>query len=452
MTCAGSHPAAPQRISTVQPKTALILAALAFLAVLSYWPLLAGQPFIADDYDNLWKARFYAPVSGWKALSADPVHFFRPVLLFPTYWFDRLFGPWPPAFYALSILLHVAVTWLIYALGSWEWIGKRISAPAAAFFAVQEGHQEAVMWYSAAYELFLAIFLLAGLLAWTSWLKNPEPRPGLHTAALLCFLLALASKESAVMMIPLLLLPLLVEPAWRPRGLRGLPPFLVLAAAWYGWMFFGPVRYPRLGDGSFSLRAPFVETWLNSFGRLLWPYGLLALVVLLLLRERRQIPRLAFAAAWISIALAPYCFLLYMPRIPSRQTYLASIGLSWILGAAFVSLWDRYPARRKAVAVASALVLALNIGYLWTRKRSQYLERARPTEALIEFGRKNPGPVRVVRFPYPHAVALGAWVIGAQRSAGELSWEIEGGPPQGLWDFRFVTPAQASADPPPATR
>lgn len=451
MSAENSQPAPPSQ-GALARRRALILLGLAALAVLAYLPVLAAQPFIADDYDNLWKARLYAPVSGWKALGTDPVHFFRPVLLFPTYWIDRIFGPWPPAFYAFGILLHVLVVWLIYELGSWEPLGRRVSAPAAAFFAVHEGHQEAVMWYSAAYELFLAIFLLAGFLLWLAWLRSPVSRPLFQTGALLCFLMALASKESALVMIPLLLLPLAARPQWRRRGLTGLPPFLILALAWYGWMFFGASPYPRLADGSFSLQAPFVQTWINSLGRLLWPYGLLALLVLLVLREWRR-PTLLIATAWIAITLAPYCFLLYMPRIPSRQTYLAGIGLSWIVAAAFVSLWDRSPGRRKAVAAAALLVLALNTGYLWTRKRTQYLERAQPTQALIEFARNTTGPVRVERFPYPHAVALGAWVVGAGKHPEELIWDLSGDPPRGLWDYRFaVNPGQASADPPPARR
>jgi len=39
------------------------------------------------------------------------------------------------------------VTWLLYALGEWKGIGYSASFLwAAAFFAVYEGHQEALMW------------------------------------------------------------------------------------------------------------------------------------------------------------------------------------------------------------------------------------------------------------------------------------------------------------------
>jgi hypothetical protein len=142
-----------------------------------------------------------------------------------------------------------------------------------------------------------------------------------------------------------------------------------------------------------------------------------------------------------------------MPRIPSRQTYLAGIGLAWIVAAAVVTLWDRYPGWRRTVALAASLVLAINIGYLWTRKRAQYRERSRPTQALIEFARNTSGAVRIERFPYPPAVALGAWVVGAGRRPEELQWEVSGGPSRGLQDYRFAAiPGRASVDPLPAMR
>lgn len=425
-----------------------VLLALAGLALLAYLPALT-QPFIADDFVNLWKARQYAPISGWKALSADPIHFFRPVLVFSAWAIDRLFGPWPPAFYGFSLLLHVLVTWLIFALGRWDALGWRISALAAAFFAVHEGHQEAVMWFSAVYEPFLALFLLLGLLAWIEWLRSPQPRPTLQTAALFCFLLALASKESAVMMIPLLALPLWIEPRWRWRGVRGLPPFLIVALAWYGWMFFGGTPYPRLGDGSFSFHAPFLKTWLNSFARLLWPFGFLAVTVLLP-PVKRHLRLLLLAGLWISIALIPYCFLTYLDRIPSRQTYVAGIGLAWLTGAAFLSLWDRYVSGRKLIAAAGVIVVAANVGYLWTRKRTQFLERAAPTEALIRLARHSEGRIRVEEFPYPLPVAQGAVLLGAGRPPETIVWAVQAAPIR-AFGYRFsIIPEQASADPPRA--
>ncbi len=134
------------------PPAHLVLAGLALLAVVAYLPVFT-QPFLSDDFVNIVKAEQYVPPAGWRGLAADPVHFYRPVFLVPTYVLLHVFGPWPPAFYAWSVVLHVLVVWLTYALGKWRVIGSKAALVAAAFFAVHEGHQEAVMWYSAGYEL-----------------------------------------------------------------------------------------------------------------------------------------------------------------------------------------------------------------------------------------------------------------------------------------------------------
>jgi hypothetical protein len=64
----------------------------------------------------------------------------------------------PPAFRISSLTLHILDTWLLYAIGL-AWTRMRSAAAwAAVFFAVYEGHQEAIMWFSANNELLLFLF------------------------------------------------------------------------------------------------------------------------------------------------------------------------------------------------------------------------------------------------------------------------------------------------------
>jgi hypothetical protein len=67
-------------------------------------------------------------------------------------------------------------------------------------------------------------------------------------------------------------------------------------------------------------------------------------------------------------------------------------------------------------------IVALNIGYLWTKKRSQFLERAAPTEQLIRMARETPGPIWVKCFPRNRFIAEEAVHIGAGRSPDMLVW------------------------------
>jgi len=147
-------------------------------------------------------------------------------------------------------------------------------------------------------------------------------------------------------------------------------------------------------DSRFSFLGPVWVALPFSYARMLWIWGLLSLITIGLLKPRESRPLILAAVVWIPIALLPYSFLTYMRFVPSRHTYLASLGLSWIVGAAFWALYARLhrPWRPIAAAVLAA-VLAVNIGYLWTKKRRQYVARAAPTEALVALVRRTPGPI-----------------------------------------------------------
>jgi hypothetical protein len=377
---------------------AAILAVLAALAILAYLPMFQ-QPLIQDDYPNIEQSREFGPVSGWPALLSSEVFRYRATWYATTYWVDRWFEA-PAAFYAVSLALHILCVWLVYALGAWRLIGWRISAVAAAFFAVQEGHQEAVMWYSANVELLMFLF---GTLSLLCWVRVVERKSGWwwYAASLASFAVALVSKESAVVFAALLLLPLLGAQAPR-RALLWWLPFGALAAADLWLIFSARAISFRFQDGSFSFTAPFWITLPVSCARLLWPWGLLALLVLLLLRAKQHRQVVRVAVLWIVLAFLPYGFLTYMHRIPSRQTYLASLGLAWIVAAGFWALQSRLRLRRSAVVAAVVVaVLASNIGYLWTRKRQQFAERAAPVEALVALARKTDGPIYMRSFPDP---------------------------------------------------
>ncbi len=239
----------------MQPRTRLLIfAGLGVLAVLTYLPAL-NQPFISDDYGNILLARMYGPAHAWKSLAAEPVQKYRPIFMVLTYWIHQFFGPWPPGYILVSIALHVVNTWLVFALGAWPAIGWRVSALSAMFFAVYEGHQEAVMWYSAAYELLLLFFGLVCFVLWVRWLQGPRRPAWLYAGALAAFVLALLSKESAIALVPLLLLPVAIQQAGRRRGFFGLIPFFVLALLFCLWVFAGVRHSPRLEDGSFSFHV-----------------------------------------------------------------------------------------------------------------------------------------------------------------------------------------------------
>jgi hypothetical protein len=68
------------------------------------------------------------------------------------------------------------------------------------------------------------------------------------------------------------------------------------------------------------------------------------------------------------------------------------------------------------------VVIAANTGYLWTHKRRQYLDRAAPTEQLIDLARRSPGPIWVRCFPRQRWTAEESVRLGAHRDPSILVW------------------------------
>src|SRR5208282_3099849 len=125
---------------------------------------------------------------------------FRPVS-FATFALNLAVGGGHPfGFHLFNLLLHAAVTLLLYLVlrklleGVQQ--GATVAWVAALLFAVHPIHTEAVASIVGRFELLAVGFLLA------AWLLHLDDRPVL---AVLCFALALLSKESAVAFVPLAL-------------------------------------------------------------------------------------------------------------------------------------------------------------------------------------------------------------------------------------------------------
>ena len=91
------------------------LAVLAALAALAYAPLLT-IPLIEDDYPNLWMALDLGRPAGAVALLRNPVFQMRATSFWAMYalWGIARLAPW--IYHLVSLLLHVANTWLVYAI------------------------------------------------------------------------------------------------------------------------------------------------------------------------------------------------------------------------------------------------------------------------------------------------------------------------------------------------
>jgi glycosyltransferase involved in cell wall biosynthesis len=385
----------------------LICLAIAALSFLAYARAL-WLPLMSDDYTQIALGRQYGPVSGWPALLQDALYRCRATSLVLTYWTEQLFGTVPLAFNLTSFGIHILNSLLVFAMGIWRPIGWKVSAVAACFFAVSQRHHEAVIWYAALPELLVFFFSILSFLCWVKWLQSENRANTAYWFSLALFLAALFSKESAVVVPPLLLLAAMLHRPLRRGAFLGVLPFALCAAAYFGLILAAAKTHLHFNDaGTFSLAAPFVSVLIRSAMRLMWFWGSLALLCLLAWRVRRWRRLIAIAAAWVAITLLPYSFLTYMPFVPSRHLYLASVAQALIVAAALIEFYARTRLKygRRAVALMAGVIVAHQCSYLWIKKQAQFEVRAWPTEELLRISTESDKPIHVGCFPYDRSVA-----------------------------------------------
>ncbi len=398
-------------------------------AIVPYLPFVL-LPFIADSYQQIMLGRTYGPISQWPELANDVLYRSRATSIFVTFLADQVAGPNPAFHHTVNLLLHVINSFLIALLGNWKRIGWAVSIPSAVAFALCEVHQEAVIWVAALPELLVFTFVMLSLLSWILALKQRSPF--LLAVSLAAFHLALLSKESAVVVLPIAIFIWLWESREWPLPVAALLGMTVSTVVYSFGIFAAANTHLHLNDGTFSFQAPFFLVFCQSFGRLLFPWGLISLSILAATQKLHSLTLVKMSLVWIAVSLLPYCFLTYMERVPSRHTYLASVGLSLIVGTAYAVLRSSFHSNKAALTTVFALAFTVqNLSYLWTKKYDQYSRRVEPTEKFLRFAEGSLlTPVRIVCAPYGYEafrytaqVRLGKpsyFVLGPEEDSSEI--------------------------------
>ncbi|MCK5845360.1 MAG: glycosyltransferase family 39 protein, partial [Victivallales bacterium] len=136
---------------------------------------------------------------------------YRPMTLF-SYWLDsRIFtgfagdgenGLYSPGFRLVNLLLHIAVSLMVFKLALGLRFGRATAFVAALVYAVHPIHVEAVSPAFGRGELLCAFFLLAALLMHLRAENSLVRRAG----AALFFMLSFMSKENGIVFLPMIVL------------------------------------------------------------------------------------------------------------------------------------------------------------------------------------------------------------------------------------------------------
>jgi hypothetical protein len=386
---------------------------LAALAIVTYLPALQ-LPFIDDDYGEIPMAAGYLS-TGWAPLWQNPNFRSRTTNLALNGGLDLIFGFTPVPFYVVSILVHVLCVWLIYALCCWSGvIDQGVAFWSAGFFAVFEGHQEAVMWISGRNEELVFLVGMSALVCWIQYLRGR--RVWWYALAVAAMILAAVSKESFIVFPLLMLLPCIWPPAATSRrtALLAIIPFFAIACGFGIWAWVERIIRPQYFDNRFSILAPWPLVLLRSWWRLIFAWGLAAAAVILWIGRTEDRRKAGIAIGWMLVTILPYSFLTYMPQIASRHTYISSAGLALLVGTAAARLQETN--HRVLLAIASIAVVAMNLEIVWVKKMAQFRERAEPAVLLREAARDSSGPITVHCIPFSDFLAECVLATGGRRA------------------------------------
>jgi hypothetical protein len=377
------------------------VAAIAVLSFVAFGPI-CNSYFVSDDSETLIATDKIVSAPGlfldfFVSSGLDPHRVYRPLpyaLLSFTY---LLGGTDPFTYHLISILMHIAVSCLIYLLvlrllshaGGEAAI---VAFLAAALFAVHPVHHEPVIWISAVAYPLLALFCLVSLIAYAGY--DRDGNKACLLLSLASFICALGTSEPSISLPVIIALYQLIyggEPrAGRERRWRGIgavaPHFIVLGVYFMSRRYiFGTAEITH--DG-YDTRVFAIENVLNDFVRLFnplsnprryylfhaWRPALLTPAIVLaglsiaFFKKRAPIVRLIlFSLLWSATSAAALYVNFGAAAFPPRFFYLASIGLCIAVAAsadAIIFSWRSLRWRTAVYAGVACVMVALCVAGL----------------------------------------------------------------------------------------
>lgn len=370
---------------------AMLAPALPALAImLLWWPSLTAS-FQFDDWNVIVnEPRVHSLTAWWQSMPG-----IRPLLKL-SYALNMSIDATPVGFRAVNILIHMGSATLIWSLlrtralraGLTEVDASCAALLAALFFALHPAQTEAVTYISGRSSALAGCFCLLSVYCWVRSEQREDEDSACSrvwlAACSVCFCLAAATKETALILPLALLLYSADRPL--PATLRRMAPLLVLAVVMLCIALSLPTyrrlltvsldtrtlgenlltqaqavlylagQLIRIANSNADPQLPVVTTldglsatlcvaWLAIFATALW--------------NVRRAPVSAFAVLWFLLWLAPTNSLL--PRLDvanDRQLYLALTGPAWWLATRLVSWRPHRPAL--LFATVGTLLAALN--------------------------------------------------------------------------------------------
>ena len=398
--------------------------------------------------------------------------FYRPLQILSYRWEYLWWQINPTGYHLTNVLLHCLNGCLVFLLCVQLLQHVPAAGVAAAWFLVQPVHTEAVTYISGRADLLALTFILLSLLAyWSATARSDKTELWMTCVSLACFVLALLSRESALITPALIFLVdayFRKRPGWfKPASwVRRYAGYLAIAAAYLGLRTaiigtsFGqkiaaslpfPQRILAAGQAFLLylkwLLTPYplhMEHWFSPAvlqpNSLIGPAGLLAFGLLIagILWTYRRFPVLSFGAAWFLVGLLPFLniFVPVNAFAAEHWLYLPFIGIAAMGG--WIWFYSRQSTLWKWIARGAVLGILVSHGILTVRQNRfwrdpitlfEYTIRWVPDRARLRFnlagayreaGQKNDA----IR-EYQEAIRCDPTFPGAHNDLGNLLQQSE---------------------------
>jgi protein O-mannosyl-transferase len=396
--------------------------AIAIIIAVGASVLYVGTVWFDFVYDDVYTVIDSPSIRSWHYLGSylttplRGIPYYRPVHLI---WFRlnyAMFGQRPAGWHAACVLLNAIAVVMIYRLAS-KLVGGTIApAAAATLFAVHPVHIENVAWISSACDPLMAIFFCSALLCYLN------SREGLHRTAwtassLVCFVLALLSKEPAVALPLVIALHAFLydDGALRHKVLTSLRctiPFIALLSVYFWirhlalptlapvltkmswrtllltqpsllWFYLSHLFWPLHLSVFPGLQPVQVPSLFNFFLPSMLVLGVITTIFLWCRASREHSRTIILFTFWFFVTLLPVFYIRsFAPTetVHDRYLYLPSTGFAILVALALQQLLldEILQSKRKlilsaaAVAVLAFCILNLTQQTVWANDLSLY--------------------------------------------------------------------------------
>jgi hypothetical protein len=300
--------------------------------------------------------------------------FYRPLLAVSLILDAQWGGISPFVYHLTNIVIHVVVAWLLFRLLLELKVARGAALLLGLIFSVHPALTPAVAWIPGRNDSLLALFILASFICFVRFIATPS-----RTAYLwhLVFLfLALLTKETAVMLLPVALLYIVIVERQRSVRLRALlPGWFLLSGMWIVLRLSvaGAMQKAAL-PGMMKDFLHGMPAFVQYLGKIVFPfhlsgipmiqdtgfvYGTVAIVLIAALLPVVRSPQrklFYFGLAW--------CFLFLLPSLAApnnsyleHRLYVPLIG--FIFAAASAGSLTMRPTVRRGVQACGMLTVML---------------------------------------------------------------------------------------------